>query len=239
MQLLMTAVIQGNDDKERAQKFASELANLVDRHRFMNAGPALLDLLLGDVNSPFWDILLIDGRYSSTDQLLDLVRSFKSYGIEIPTFILLSDPAPNARIEFINEGIWDCLSMPFAMDELIARLVGIANRSGSFFRHKNLRDDDAMRIGNLRFSVTQRKFYVHDKEFAATSNEYHILKILFNSPNASVSRQQLSVLKTGREISSGALDTKISRLRCRLLKAGANVNIETQYGSGYALKQNI
>lgn len=234
MLLLMTNINLCGDASEKLSVdfFANAIPN-----KIVKPGPALIEAIRMDIVDPTWDVIFIDARKSSKDTALALLNKIQDLNSALPIFVLLSESDPISRSDFLTEGAWDCFSMPFSMSELVIRLKGIARRSGAFKRHLNKDKVEYVQFGNLKFLPTSNRFFVNDNYFLTTLSDASILKVLIQNPEQVVARERLSIQKASLEISSGALDSQISRLRKRLVVAGANINIKPAYGAGYRLCQ--
>ena len=93
-----------------------------------------------------------------------------------------------------------------------------------------------VKVGQLRFNLTERQAEVADKPLNLTRRELLALEILVRRSGRTVSRTALEEAVYGYddEIASNSLEAHISRLRRKL--DGAGVEIHAIRGLGYLLR---
>lgn len=136
------------------------------------------------------------------------------------------------RVEGLDVGADDYLGKPFLVEELMARLRAVLRRPASLTElHITV---GRMVIDPLHLSVT-----VEAIPLDLPRRELLVLAALAKRKDRTVLRSTLeaAVYNYEEEIQSNALDAHISRLRKRLLDAGAGIAIHNIRGVGYLLKE--
>jgi DNA-binding response OmpR family regulator len=75
-----------------------------------------------------YDVIVLDSALP-TPLALALCRGLRARGVEQAVLLLVGRDEPTARIEGLDAGADDCLSTPFLVDELLARLRALVRRS--------------------------------------------------------------------------------------------------------------
>ena len=104
-------------------------------------------------------------------------------------------------------------------------------------RRPALRANPVTVLARLQFDHLQRQAHVDAQSLLLTRRELLVLEALLEQRGRTVLRESLHDRVYGQEgdIHSNALDTHVSRLRSKLDKAGAQVEIHAIRGVGYLL----
>jgi two-component system OmpR family response regulator len=175
--------------------------------------------------------VLLDRRLPDGDGLA-LLPVLKTRAAPPPVIVLTAlDDIPD-RVAGLDAGAEDYLIKPFAFEELLARLRVLLRRS--------LRDEPLphVSVGRLRYDLAARALSVDNAPLALPRRELAIFDALARRAGRVVMREHLESQVYGYEdeISSNALEAQISRLRKRLLEAGADVVVHGVRGVGYMLR---
>lgn len=186
---------------------------------------ALAALRLSNYDLLLLDLGLPDG---SGDFLLTEVRMMTQG--ELPVVIFTAREALDERLAMLNAGADDFILKPFDLLEVEARLRAVLRRPGR-------RRDKRLRCGDLSFDLVSRTADVAGRELTLSRREGALLEELLRACERTVVREALEDrLYAFREpVTPNALEALVSRLRRRVLAAGANVTIRTVRGIGYRL----
>ncbi|SFT92322.1 response regulator transcription factor [Mesorhizobium sp. YR577] len=178
-----------------------------------------------------YDAILLDRRLPDGDGL-GFIPKLRLAGIDTPIIVLTARNEPKERVEGLDAGADDYLGKPFLIDELMARLRAVLRRPASLAEPEIT--VGRVTVDPLHFNVT-----VNSSPVDIPRRELMVLAALAKRSGKTVLRSTLeaAVYNYEDEIQSNALDTHISRLRKRLLEAGAGVAIHSIRGVGYLLKE--
>lgn len=189
------------------------------------ADEALAALRLSD-----YDLLLLDLGLPDGDGDFLLVETRMMTQGALPIVIFTAREALHERLAMLNAGADDFILKPFDLLELEARLRAVLRRPGR-------RRDNRLSCGDLSFDLVSRTADVSGRELSLSRREGALVEELLRACERTVVREALEErLYAFREpVTPNALEALVSRLRRRLLAAGANVTIKTVRGIGYRL----
>jgi two-component system response regulator MprA len=132
------------------------------------------------------------------------------------------------RLSGFAAGGDDYLVKPFHLSELVARLHATMRRSGT---------DLAIDSDGLRLDPVTHSLHGPEAVVALTPTEFRLLASLLSAPGTLVRRQALERAgwPEGAIVSDNVIDKYVSRLRKKLLDAGATQSISTARGIGYRI----
>ncbi|OAK61494.1 DNA-binding response regulator [Variovorax paradoxus] len=181
------------------------------------------------VQSAPHDVIVLDRGLPDGDGL-SLVRFLRHNEISTAVLVLTAMTDVAERVLSLDGGADDYLAKPFSMDELMARVRALARRPA-------VRANFTMTLGQLSFDHHMRQAHVGDLNLTLPRRELLVLETLLEHRGRTVLRETMQdrVYGDKDEIQSNALDTHVSRLRSKLDKAGAQVEIHAIRGVGYLI----
>lgn len=155
------------------------------------------------------------------------LRSTYNY---VPIIVLTHEGQVSERIMGLNAGASDCLSKPFVLEELTARVR--ANLT------KGAKEDCLLQFEHLVLDRKARQVYYGSQEIELTAKEFDLLEYLMRHPNQVLTRVQILDDVWGYEnfASSNVIEVYIRYLRIKLEAQGATPLIHTVRGVGYVLR---
>jgi DNA-binding response OmpR family regulator len=171
-------------------------------------------------------ILVVDLSIPNPCHMLVQLRSHHA---ALPVIAVTSSDSAADRICCLEAGAHDCVSDPFYMSELEARIRALVRRKRGFTGVRTV-------IGELQLDPGGRRALVNDTDIQLSAGELAILEILAErlgrivSTDALVNRVYPSELARSRK----AIAIHVCRLRKKL--SGARISITTVRGSGYLLE---
>lgn len=162
-------------------------------------------------------------------RLLDVMRRRKQC---VPVLIFSARGTVEDRVHGLRRGASDYLVKPFAVEELVTRLQSLLRRHHEAEKTK-------LRLANVSFDSADKETIISGKGLSITPRETALLEILLRRSGRTVPYHVINehVFGTVRRMSRSALQVCIHRLRDRLAKAGAGVEIETHRGAGYRIDE--
>lgn len=150
----------------------------------------------------------------------------------IPIVVLGENTRPVDRITALEIGADDYVSIPFDMDEVIARVRAVMRRytKDEFSSNKN-----EIILPGLRISKTDYEIVVDGIAYELPSKELNLIYLLASNPNIVFTREQLMDRIWGFECYSDlrTVDVHIKRLREKIKGHEKGWAITTVRGVGY------
>lgn len=179
-----------------------------------------------------FDAVLLDLHLPGQDGL-SVLQALRGRGDAVPVLILTARASVPDRVLGLNMGADDYLPKPFDLSELEARLQALLRRPG---RTKS----QALRQGPLVMDCETGAVQLQGQVLALTRREAAALRVLLESPQRPVSKEQLHEQVFADEATGlDAVEVLIYRLRKKLeaapADAGPAVLITTFRGLGYML----
>ena len=181
-----------------------------------------------------FDAVLLDLHLPGRDGL-SVLQALRERGDAVPVLILTARASVPDRVLGLNMGADDYLPKPFDLSELEARLQALLRRPG---RQKAA----ALRLGPLEMVRETGDVLLQGRPLALTPREVAALRVLLESPQRTVSKEQLHTAVFADEAAGlDAVEVLIYRLRKKLESAAASqgrspeVVITTFRGMGYML----
>lgn len=141
---------------------------------------------------------------------LDVLRTARSRGVQLPILILTARDAVEDRVAGLDLGADDYIAKPFEFSELIARLRAVVRRSDG--HAQSTVGTDAMRL-----DLETRELSYRDIRETLSAREFALVYALLRRPGAILSRQQLEECIYGWDdsVSSNTVEVIIHGLRRR------------------------
>ena len=172
-----------------------------------------------------YDAVVLDLGLPQIDGM-SILADWRQHQLDTPVLILTARDALPDRLAGLNSGADDYLCKPFALDEVVARLLALVRRSkGRAIAHLN--------YGNLSLDTTAKTVTLHGNPLTLTHREYLLLELMLSQPKHILSRAQMEDKLYGwdQEVESNAIEVHIHNLR---KKIGKNFII-TKRGLGYQI----
>lgn len=174
------------------------------------------------------DLIILDLGLPKLDGL-EVLRRIRGRQDVTPVLVLTARDAVQSRVQALDAGADDYLLKPFDVRELEARMRAITRRAvaGSA---------TDVRAGRLTLVAAERCICVDDKRLDLSPREFGLLELLIESRNRVVSKSQIQsrLCEWDQELTDGAIEVHIHRVRRKLANSGAN--IRTVRGFGYLLE---
>jgi len=160
---------------------------------------------------------------------LDILRTIRQKGIDIPVIILTARESIEERVKGLDAGADDYLVKPFDLEELSARLRALNRRTHS-------RAHPMLSHGEITLDPASHMVTYRNEPILISRREFSLLQKLLETPGRVVPRDKLNqtLYGWGESIDSNALEVHIHNLRKRF---GSGV-IRTIRGVGYMVDKN-
>ena len=180
---------------------------------------------------PPYDIVLLDVMMPKKDGFQVLNEARKA-GIDSPVIILTVKANEEDKLLAFGLGADDYVTKPFNMEELLARVKAVLNRTQIVTEQT----EEVLEVGGLTVDFKQRIARLDGEDIPFTSLEYDILHYFVQYRGRTVSRKQLlrDVWGISGEITTRTIDRHVASLRKKIEKDPNQPEfIETVYGIGY------
>jgi two-component system response regulator MprA len=166
---------------------------------------------------------------------LDVCRRLRRMGHRAPVLALDATGHPARRVRALDAGADDCLSDPFAVEELAARVRAMTRRT----RLDVPRRPPVVRYGDLRVDRDRRQAFRGGRELALTRTEFALLDQLAGHAGRVLSRADLMLRVWGfpAGADSNSLAVYVGYLRRKLEAGGEPRLLHTVRGVGYVVRQ--
>lgn len=188
------------------------------------------DDALAALRSVNYDGMILDLGLPTIDGMAVLKTAHASQDYPVPIIILTARDELESRLQGLNSGADDYIVKPFDMLELEARLRAVLRRPGT-------RRPDILERGNLRLDGATLHLSVLSKTVDLARREYVLLEDLLRAAPRIVIKDHLEdrLYSFDQDVTPNAVEAVVSRLRKKLIVAGANVKIDTVRGIGYRI----
>ena len=162
----------------------------------------------------------------------DVCREIKKSGDFPVIFLTAYDDEVNV-VMGLELGADDCISKPFRVKELLARIKSVLRR------YSKDSPDGIVSVGSIKVNTNEAKIYKNGAEIILTAMEYKLLLIFINNRGKVLSRQRL--LEdiwdvAGDFVNDNTLTVYIKRLRDKIEEDPAKPQIiKTVRGLGYII----
>jgi DNA-binding response OmpR family regulator len=181
-----------------------------------------------------YDLILLDIMLPKLNGL-DLCRRLRQDGCKSAIVMLTARDRTAEKIEGLDAGADDYLVKPFEIDELLARIRAVMRRNSES-------RDPVLRWSDLVLDPITCEVQFQRKPINLTPTEFRLLAHFLRNPNRTFNKDELVArLWLPNEMPTDTVvKAHIKGLRNKLERAGAPRNmIETIYGFGYRLSQNV
>ena len=175
-----------------------------------------------------YDLVILDLSLPGLDGF-EVLRRLRAQNKPLPVLILSARDASAERVRGLDSGADDYLTKPFDLEELEARVRALIRRSQGIA-------SAVIGCAGLSLDTKARRVLNKGEAVELTGREYALLELLVLRAGHVVSKQQIaeSLCEWGDEISTGAIEIHIHRVRKKI--DGAGVALRTLRGFGYMLE---
>lgn len=220
-------VLLAEDEKKIATHIRSALREQGFAVEMVHRGDEALTLAL---ETPF-DALILDVMMPGRDGL-SILRVMREKGVTTPVLLVTARGEVSERVEGLMLGADDYLAKPFAMNELVARVIALARRSSA-------NGLTMLRIHDLTMNLVTREVARAGEKIMLPVREFALLEYLMRAPGRVLSKTQLVENVWGWNFDTGTnvVEVYITRLRKKIDEGHEVKLIHTVRGVGYVLRE--
>jgi DNA-binding response OmpR family regulator len=178
-----------------------------------------------------YDALVLDVMMPGRDGL-SILRVLREKRVSTPVLLVTARGEVSERVEGLMLGADDYLSKPFAMNELVARVVALTRRSSS-------QGMTLLRVEDLTMNLVTREVTRGGEKIELPMREFALLEYLMRSPGRVLSKTQLieNVWEWHFDTGTNVVEVYIQRLRKKIDDQRPVKLIHTVRGVGYVLRK--
>jgi DNA-binding response OmpR family regulator len=220
-------VLLAEDEKKVAQHIRAALREQGFTVDMVHRGD---EALSAAIDTPY-DAIVLDVMMPGRDGL-SVLRVLREKRISSPVLLVTARGEVSERVDGLMLGADDYLAKPFAMNELVARVVALSRRASSQGLTLLRVEDLSMNLVNREVSRGGRKIELPMREFA-------LLEYLLRSPGRVLSKTQLieNVWEWHFDTGTNVVEVYIQRLRKKVDDGQETKLIHTVRGVGYVVKK--
>ena len=183
------------------------------------------------IRAASYDALVLDIMMPGMDGI-EVLTTARAEGCTTPALFLTAKAEVADRVAGLDAGADDYLPKPFASSEFLARVRALTRRSGSYA-------PSVLAFGNAALDCNQYLLKTISGEIRLNNKEYQLAELFFRHPHQVFSSEHLMdrIWGLDSEAEMDVVWTYIGFLRRKLKQIGANVEIRTIRGAGYALEE--
>ena len=180
------------------------------------------------------DLLLLMSESENFADGLQLIRAVRSIKASLPVLHLHSEAHFSFRVQSLRAGADDVLSMPYAVEELDARLASLLRRSSA----QDLIDGSIMQYADLALNTDNREVTRANCTEKLTVKEYDLLMFLLQRHGQVMPRKTIVQAIWGQSWAGddNLLEVYIRYLRKKIERPGHDKLLQTVRGVGYMLR---
>jgi two-component system KDP operon response regulator KdpE len=194
--------------------------------RMASNGRAALEVI--DLRRPDTVLLSLDLPQGSGIELCRRIRR----QTRTPVIAMSADHSETRKVNALDAGADDYLTVPFSAPELLARVRVALRHRGEL---ASTVDDSVIRIGTLRLDPTAHAVAVDNRILPLTPKEFQLLVLLARHVNRVVTHHAILDAIWPNSRSLDTLRLHISQLRKKIGHAVGAPNLVTEPGVGYML----
>jgi len=178
-----------------------------------------------------FDVIALDRMLPGKDGL-EIVATIRACDVATPVLFLTNVSGLEDRVEGLQAGGDDYLVKPFAIEELVARLVALARRPTLGV------PTTVLRAGDLEMDLVGRGVKRAGETIELPPREFELLEVLLRMEGRVATRKMLleRVWKFHFDPQTNIVETHLSRLRAHIDRGEGPSLIRTIRGIGYCLR---
>ncbi len=219
-------VLLAEDEKKIAQHIRAALREQGFTVDMVHRGDEALEHAL----STAYDAIVLDVMMPGRDGM-SVLRVLREKRILAPVLLVTARGEVSERVEGLMLGADDYLAKPFAMSELVARVVALSRRA-------NTQGMTLLRVEDLTMNLITREVTRGNDKIELPLREFALLEFLMRSSGRVLSRTQLieNVWQWHFDTGTNVVEVYIQRLRKKVDEGHPVKLIHTVRGVGYVLK---
>jgi len=171
-------------------------------------------------------LILMDRNLSGMEGSV-YISKLRTDGYNQPVIYVSAKDSPNDILDGFESGGDDYITKPFNLNELRARVKALIRRTQKIA--------DVMKYKDISYKLSNKTFYIEDKEIKLTHLEHDLFLEFIKNPNILLSRELLltNVWKDSINKQVKTVNVAIKRLKKNIDPDGVKNYIQAVRGEGY------
>jgi len=222
-------ILLAEDDENLGKLLWTYLKNKGFTVNLARNGRQAYDLFNDPKNS--FDFMVLDVMMPEMDGFT-LAKEVRELDKSIPILFLTAKAMSEDKLKGFEIGADDYLTKPFSMEELLARMNAILNRTQA--KQKDI--GQKIKVGSIPYEPELRILHLVEGPKKLTTKENLLLRLLVKNQNELLDRQAAlrAVWGDDNYFNGRSMDVYIAKLR-KLLKDDTNIEIMNVHGIGFKL----
>jgi len=226
-QVAVRRVLIVEDDVSLSEFLSSELQAQQFAVDMLHDGEEALHALEGQQQ---YDLLILDLNLPKLDGIR-LIEKIRPQHPRLPLLVLTARSQVEDKVKAFQTGADDCLTKPFSLAELLARVQALLRRNTGLI-------PNCSRVGDLTLLRDERRVDRNGRRIDLTPREFAILDVMMQNAGRPVSRATLlrEVWNMPAEPSTNIVDVYMKYVRDKVDHPGERRLTHTIRGFGYELR---
>ncbi|WP_320035857.1 response regulator transcription factor [Campylobacterota bacterium DY0563] len=172
------------------------------------------------------DLIIMDRNLPGIDGT-EFISSIKKKGYNAPVVYLTAKDRDEDILEGFDAHADDYITKPFNIKETLARIKAIIRRSNN--------DVDVLRVRDIIYKATNKKFYIEGEEVELTHLEHDLLLEFIKNKDILMTREHLleAVWEDSYDKKLKTVNVAIKRLKAKIDPNNKKEYIKSVRGEGY------
>jgi len=177
-----------------------------------------------------FDLLILDLNLPGLDGI-DVIRQIRPSQPRLPILVLTARSRVEEKVHALETGADDCLTKPFSLIELQARVNALLRRNSGLIPSYS-------KVGDLTLYRDEHRVERNGRRIELTPREFAILEVLMRNPGRPVSRAALleEVWNTSSGSATNIVDVYVKYVRDKIDLPGEVKLTHTVRGFGYEVR---
>lgn len=178
------------------------------------------------------DVVILDIMMPHLDGY-EACRRLRQFS-DVPVIVLTAMGDERDIVKALDCGADDCLTKPFGVEELLARVRSVLRRST---RDEGVGETAAVEFRDLRLDLDANRAWIRGEELDLTRTEFSVLRYYALNLNKTVPHTMVlrAVWGEGYDTETHYVRLYVSRLRAKVETEGDASYFATEHGLGYRL----
>jgi two-component system, OmpR family, phosphate regulon response regulator PhoB len=178
------------------------------------------------LNEEHIDLILMDRNLPGIEGTT-FINEIKQQGYSNPVIYVTAKDKDEDIIDGFDSHADDYITKPFNMKELCARIKAVIKRTS--------KDIDILKVKDIVYKASNKKFYIEDKEIDLTHLEHDLLLEFIKNKDILMTREHLlnSVWQDSFDKKEKTVNVAIKRLKAKIDPKGDKDYIRSIRGEGY------